>query len=73
MYSLKSKLIKTLDFIEDKNNVLFVDFLLHYSIGYLLIMSGIMKFFENELLVRGTKVCSWLGIMKEGWVWSIDG
>ena len=48
MYSLKSKLIKILDFIEDKNDVIFVDFPLHHNIGDLLIMAGTMKFFKNN-------------------------
>lgn len=48
MYSLKSKLIKILDFIEDKNDVIFVDFPLYHNIGDLLIMAGTMKFFKNN-------------------------
>lgn len=32
MYSLKSKLIKILDFIEDKNDVIYVDFPLHHNV-----------------------------------------
>jgi len=46
MYSIKSRLSEILDFIEDKNDVIFVDFPLYHNIGDLLIMSGTMKFFR---------------------------
>lgn len=48
MYSIKSRLSEILDFIEDKNDVIFVDFPLYHNIGDLLIMSGTMKFFKNN-------------------------
>lgn len=53
MYSLKNKLGKILEFIEDKNDVVFVDFPLHHNIGDLLILSGTIKFFkDNSINVR---------------------
>ena len=48
MHSLKNKLNKILDFIEDKNDVIFVDFPLHHNIGDLLILSGTINFFKNN-------------------------
>lgn len=48
MYSLKRKLNKILDFIEDRNDVIFVDFPLHHNIGDLLIMLGTISFFKNN-------------------------
>lgn len=48
MYSLKGKLSKILDFIEDKKDVVFVDFPLHHNIGDLLILSGTINFFKNN-------------------------
>ncbi len=48
MYLLKKNLRKILDFIEDKNDVIFVDFPLHHNIGDLLIFSGTINFFKNN-------------------------
>lgn len=48
MYSLKNKLNKILDFIEDKNDVIYVDFPLHHNVGDLLILLGTIKFFQNN-------------------------
>lgn len=50
MYALKAKLLKILDFIEDKNDVVFVDYPLHHNVGDLLIMMGTIKFFKNNLI-----------------------
>ncbi len=48
MYSLKNKLGKVLEFIEDKNNVVFLDYPLHHNVGDLLILSGTINFFKNN-------------------------
>lgn len=50
MYSLKNKLGKILDFIEDKNNVVFLDYPLHHNVGDLLILSGTINFFKNNFI-----------------------
>ena len=50
MYSLKANLLKILDFIEDKDDVVFVDYPLHHNVGDLLILFGTIKFFENNSL-----------------------
>lgn len=48
MYALKSKLVKILDFIEDKNDVVFVDYPIYHNVGDLLIMLGTLEFFKNN-------------------------
>lgn len=48
MYLLKSKLCKILDFINDKNDVVFVDYPLYHNVGDLLILSGTINFFKNN-------------------------
>lgn len=48
MYILKNKLNDILEFIEDKNDVVFVDFPLHHNIGDLLILLGTIRYFENN-------------------------
>lgn len=50
MYALKNELLKILDFIEDKEDVVFVDYPLHHNIGDLLILLGTISFFENNSL-----------------------
>ncbi|WP_334685006.1 polysaccharide pyruvyl transferase family protein [Psychrobacter sp. PL19] len=48
MRLLKNKLNKILEFIEDKNDVIFIDFPLYHNIGDLLILSGTVQFFKNN-------------------------
>ena len=48
MYVLKAKLVKILDFIEDKNDVIFVDYPIYHNVGDLLIMLGTLEFFKNN-------------------------
>lgn len=48
MLDLKYKLNMILDHIEDKNNVVFVDFPLHYNVGDLLILKGALSFFDEN-------------------------
>lgn len=50
MYALKAKLVKILDFIEDKNDIIFVDYPLHHNVGDLLILIGTIDFFKNNFL-----------------------
>lgn len=50
MYALKAKLLKILDFIEDKDDVVFVDYPLHHNIGDLLILLGTIDFFKHNSL-----------------------
>ncbi|MGP4714455.1 MULTISPECIES: polysaccharide pyruvyl transferase family protein [unclassified Psychrobacter] len=50
MYDLKAKLLKILDFIEDKEDIVFVDYPLHHNVGDLLILLGTIKFFKNNSL-----------------------
>ncbi|WP_333955005.1 polysaccharide pyruvyl transferase family protein [Psychrobacter sp. S4(2024)] len=50
MYSLKSKLNDILGFIEDKEDIIFVDFPLHSNVGDLLILLGTISFFKNNSL-----------------------
>lgn len=48
MHSLKNKLNKILEFIKDKNDVIYIDFPLHQNVGDLLILSGTINFFKNN-------------------------
>lgn len=48
MLVLKKHLSKILDFIEDRNDVVFVDFPLYYNVGDLLILAGTINFFKNN-------------------------
>lgn len=48
MYALKAELLKILDFIEDKEDVIFVDYPLDHNVGDLLILHGTISFFENN-------------------------
>lgn len=48
MHALKAKLLKILDFIEDKNDVVFVDYPIYHNVGDLLIMLGTLDFFKNN-------------------------
>ena len=48
MYALKAKLVKILDFIEDKNDVIFMDYPIYHNVGDLLIMLGTLEFFKNN-------------------------
>lgn len=48
MIVLKERLNKILDFIEDKNDVIFVDFPLYYNVGDLLILAGTINFFKKN-------------------------
>lgn len=48
MYSLKAELLKILDFIEDKKDVVFVDYPIYHNVGDLLIMLGTLEFFKNN-------------------------
>lgn len=48
MYALKAKLLKILDFIEDRNDVIFVDYPIYHNVGDLLIMLGTLEFFKNN-------------------------
>lgn len=47
MIELKNSLNKISDFIEDKDDVIFIDFPFHHNVGDLLILAGTIKFFEN--------------------------
>ena len=48
MLELKSALLKVLDFIEDKNDVVYLDYPLYYNIGDILIFEGSISFFEKN-------------------------
>ncbi len=48
MLELKSALLKVLDFIEDKNDVVYLDYPLYYNIGDVLIFEGSISFFEKN-------------------------
>lgn len=48
MLGLKKKLDIILDHIEDKNDVVFIDFPLHYNVGDLLILKGALSFFKEN-------------------------
>lgn len=48
MEGLKNKLTLILDFIQDKNDVVFLDYPLHYNVGDLLILKGTLSFFEDN-------------------------
>ncbi|WP_436863247.1 polysaccharide pyruvyl transferase family protein [Acinetobacter haemolyticus] len=53
MLELKSALLKVLDFIEDKNDVVYLDYPLHFNIGDILILEGAISFFEkNDVKVK---------------------
>lgn len=53
MYALKAKLLKILDFIQDKDDVVFVDYPIYHNVGDLLIMLGTLEFFKkNNINVR---------------------
>jgi pyruvyl transferase EpsO len=48
MIELKNKLRDILEFIEDKNDVVYLDYPFHYNVGDLLIYQGAMKFFSEN-------------------------
>lgn len=48
MLNLKDKLNIILDHIDDKDDVVFIDFPLHYNVGDLLILKGALSFFEEN-------------------------
>ncbi|WP_436880205.1 polysaccharide pyruvyl transferase family protein [Psychrobacter okhotskensis] len=48
MYDLKAKLLKILDFIEDKEDIIFLDYPLYHNVGDLLIILGTFSFFKNN-------------------------
>ncbi|WP_261151213.1 polysaccharide pyruvyl transferase family protein [Serratia quinivorans] len=48
MIELKSKLRDILEFIEDKNDVVYLDYPLYYNVGDLLIYQGAVKFFSEN-------------------------
>lgn len=48
MYALKNELLKVLEFIEDKGDVVYVDYPLHHNVGDLLIFLGTLSFFKNN-------------------------
>lgn len=48
MLLLKKKLNDILKFIEDKNDVIYVDYPLHFNVGDLLILVGTINFFKNN-------------------------
>ena len=53
MIELKGSLLKILDFIEDKNDVVYLDYPLHYNIGDILIFEGSISFFErNGVIIK---------------------
>ncbi|QUY49813.1 polysaccharide pyruvyl transferase family protein [Serratia plymuthica] len=59
MIDLKSSLSGVLDFIKDKNDVIYLDYPFHYNVGDLLIYQGAMLFFKEHgvsfKLLRGAK------------------
>lgn len=48
MFDLKEKLKVILDHIEDKNDVIFLDYPLYYNIGDILIFNGTLNFFKSN-------------------------
>jgi len=48
MLELKKSLSKILDFIEDKNDVVFIDYPIYLNVGDLLIFAGTIDFFKNN-------------------------
>lgn len=48
MYDLKKMLDIILDFIKDRNDVIFMDYPLHYNVGDLLILHGTLNFFKEK-------------------------
>ena len=53
MFDLKDKLNTILDFIDNKENVVFLDYPLHHNVGDMLIFLGTVKFFEdNDIKIK---------------------